>query len=584
MFPGMPPFDEIYGVYCKAEKYDRNPVFKDLKDKLFKTPCAMEAYSDYYNEENFEDKDYKDVAENPKDNAEMYIANCFKGQKILIVMLYNCGFNPQESSLVDKKYLSISTDKDSELCVKKAVEFFGIDIVVVEDYDAAMDELTKDDEKGNSIYYACWVIIGWNYPIIPNDKDANNIIPFTECLKKFWRNGGAVVMLAEGEPFYVQTNYFLERISVVDKKDDGTREAFIETKLRLHNNHKGGETLIGTENLQNPGTFYHTKNLYGTRSSLSHNLKKLFEGETISYVDNNPDKYKPFIPFMRGSEGGISALFYPANPEKQTGDIIIDCCYTKFFTQISANGTFQYIQNIAVFTAQFENSISYYHVKPHEYRPSRVIFDKTPYKGISFPYDELPTEIEEKEFDANVKNMKTLFAVDYSWSIENDSYYHRTLEKNFNEFYNEERGDVIFLWESKAKFIDYPEIKRIWKNQLGHDGTYPIAFLQLIRHECNSSSKFELPDQLIIITDGAIDECDIQGCVPYIHDNEILFKVVDTFIVGTVDNNCSVGTIFQKEEEVPTRIFIYNPNNENPNEPEVTDLMLPKDIRTFKKN
>ena len=41
--------------------------------------------------------------------------------------------------------------------------------------------------------------------------------------------------------------------------------------------------------------------------------KKLFEGITISYVQNNLDKIEPFIPFAIDNLGGITSLFYCAD-------------------------------------------------------------------------------------------------------------------------------------------------------------------------------------------------------------------------------------------------------------------------------
>ncbi|KAK8878640.1 hypothetical protein M9Y10_005420 [Tritrichomonas musculus] len=575
LFPPLSKLKELCSVLNQFEEYEKHPMFKELKEKLFKTPCAMDAYSDYYNEEKFAGTDYNEVVDNPTGkNTEMYVANCFKGQKILILMLYNCDFNLQESLKVNKKYLSTGPDKDSDLCVKKAVEFFGIDIVVVEDYDAGMEELMKKDKDGNCIYYACWVINGWDYPIIPNGKNPQHIIAFNECLKLFWENGGAVVMLAEGEPFFVQTNLFLETITIPGRiNDDGSREPSIKTKLRLHGNHEGKLTLLGTEdkNLPKPQEFYHTSNLYGTRSSLSHNLKKLYEGETISFVDYDPDQYKPFIPFMRDSKGGISALFYPADPSNHTGDIIIDCGYTKFFTNISSDGTFQYIQNIAAFTAQLENSLSFYHVKPEEYRPKGFNFDPTPLLNGNYPYKKVPKEEKVERLEQRIKNLQTLFAVDISGSIYKETYYHHILQKIFNKY---KAGDLILLWDHQAKWSDYQTIKQIWENKEGYGGTYPLAFLRTIQETGKKAP------HLIIVTDGEISQGDVQECVPFIHNNNIIFDIVDTYIVGTVGNNCSIGTIFQKEE-VPSRIYLYHPHSDDPEVPQVLDVVSPEDIEVF---
>ena len=184
--------------------------FKELKEKLFKAPCAMYAYSDYHNEEKFAGTDYNEVVDNPTGkNTEMYVANCFTGQKILILMLYNCDFNLQESLKVNKKYLSTGPDKDSDLCVKKAVEFFGIDIVIVQNYKDAIKELTKQTQQGKCDYYATWVLSGLPYDIpLPDGGKQYYVDQFIDCLILFWQNGGFVVLFSEGESLTFKMNLF----------------------------------------------------------------------------------------------------------------------------------------------------------------------------------------------------------------------------------------------------------------------------------------------------------------------------------------------------------------------------------------
>ena len=67
------------------------------------------------------------------------------------------------------------------------------------------------------------------------------------------------------------------------------------------------------------------------RSSFNHNITKLFEGFTNSYASYDLESIKPFKPFARDSEGGLMTLFYTANLDAGTGDIIIDCSYTRLY-------------------------------------------------------------------------------------------------------------------------------------------------------------------------------------------------------------------------------------------------------------
>ena len=134
--------------------------------------------------------------------------------------------------------------------------------------------------------------------------------------------------------------------------------------------------------MASPGLFNRKKNIYKfnniQRQSLSHNLYKIYEGITISSVTKNnkrkmhvkPNDIKPFIPFARDTEGGITSLFYLANDSGQ-GDLILDGGWTKLFCNMEEDGTFRYIQNIAGFTARPEVHLSN-NINPKDYRPKKI--------------------------------------------------------------------------------------------------------------------------------------------------------------------------------------------------------------------
>ena len=272
------------------------------------------------------------------------------GQKILIVMLYYVDlFN------IDKIF-----ENNGKKTVKEAVSTFGIEIIGVNNYEDAIKELTKN-EKGKCPYYACWLI---------NNRDTTeNTNQFLEILIKFWRNGGAVVLFSDNSPFIVETNLFLSKINI---------------DFKMEGDYIGKKEIFGDETglLESPGLFNRNKRLYKynniQRQSLSHNLYKIYEGETISSITKNNKRkmdvtlsdIKPFIPFARDTEGGITSLLYLANDSGQ-GDLILDGGFTKLFSNMEENGTFRYVQNIARFTARPEvhNSKK---ILPKDYRPEKV--------------------------------------------------------------------------------------------------------------------------------------------------------------------------------------------------------------------
>ena len=285
-------------------------------------------------------------------DCEMYISKSLLGQKILIVMVYY-----EDTCNIDKLYKN-----GDNKTVKDAVSHFGIDIVSVNNYNDAIKELTKD-ENGKCPYYACWVIN--NYQI----EDKGKL--FLKLLYAFWRNGGAVVLFADNEPYIEETNLFLKMINA---------------GFTMNGDYIGKKDIYGDNSglLNSPALFNRKKEIYKykeiQRQALSHNLYTIYEGNTISSITKNNKRgmdvklsdISPFIAFARDSEGGITSLMKLANDD--FGDLIIDGGFTKLFINMKETGTFRYVQNIAGFTARPEVHISNL-INPKIYRPKKVTLD-----------------------------------------------------------------------------------------------------------------------------------------------------------------------------------------------------------------
>ena len=522
---------------------ENNVIFKDLKNYLSETTHAMDAFSDMYNEEQ-EEKGANNELVNPKGlNTEMYVKGILEGQKILIVMLYDCIINIQESSLINPDFL-LSAKYSGEKCVKNAVEFFGIDIVVVQNYKEAVLELTKQTNPGKCDYYATWVLSGYPYDTeLPHKGNPHLVDQFIDCLIQFWNKGGSVVLFAESDPLTFQANKFLEKVTF----PDGSK-----TKLRLGGNHKGMKYLKGdpTGSLSHPGTFNRSPLQFQKchRASLSHNIYTIYEGETISFAPSEKSLYKPFTPFMKDSENGISALFYPGDQWQKAGlknipgDIIVDCGYTKLFDKISDTNecdTFRYVQNIAGWTAQCEFRRSILKIKPKDFRPEAVIFKLNENAKSNLQKPPKGSLQQDDSCYIDFSNCKRLFAIDYSGSVEGCSFYHRNLRKIFKDLYKS--GDTIMTWSSNAYVIDYNKMMRIIDREDGTNGTRPSSILEVL--ERNESIPRE---HLILVTDGHIDGGDIDNCDKIVQRKKIKFKYVTTYIIGP-NGDLSVGAPFARE-------------------------------------
>ena len=101
---------------------------------------------------------------------------------------------------------------------------------------------------------------------------------------QFWKNGGGLCLFENNAPFNYQINLFLEILEV---------ELKYKTKFRIGGNHPGKNMLMGDDNgeLTSSGTFNRIFFLIDdfSRVPKSHSLYKIYEGNTVSYIIENPN-------------------------------------------------------------------------------------------------------------------------------------------------------------------------------------------------------------------------------------------------------------------------------------------------------
>ena len=563
----------------------QNPTYKDLKEELSLITPELDAFDGYYNMEQ-EFKEGKHEFENPVGlNKELYTEECLKGQKILIVMLWTCDLSENESEFIRPEYILIpnkeeekETNKNSKniedeqiMCIKSAADHYGIELKIVLNYEDAINEITKQSTPGLCDYYAVWVICGPPYEILPIQENENKNNPhlinqFINVLIEYWKKQGSIFFLGEGNGLHYQLDLFLERAEFPKVG---------KVKFKIDDEHKGEGYLFGDMgdekgNIHKNGTF--NKNLQKfkdlKRSSIGHELLKIFEGISISYVKNEPEKIKPFIPFSIDNEGGINSLFYCADEEGH-GDIVIDCGYTKFFTQMRKEGTFRYIQNIIGWMGRPEVHDHIDKIDPTEWRPSAVIIDKINKneKWTKFKKIDIPKKICKR---LNPKEMKTLFAIDCSRSIRRKkSFYHQELNQIINEYYKE--GDIFYLWSDslKEKKISREKMKEFTNKMEGYGNTNSSLIAEIALDAGNTYR-----EHLLIVTDGEVPNSCIDKSTKLINDNNIKFKYVTTFIIGE-GSNLSVGAPYCRD--CPNITFAIREINKREN----MASLLPEDIQSL---
>jgi hypothetical protein len=167
----------------------------------------------------------------------------------------------------------------------------------------------------------------------------------SSCVTTFWKGGGAVVWWCDNDPLTYEYNEWLKTTNF---------PGFGKIGLQLVGGCDGRQTLRRGDIKQTKRQVFSNEDQrnqrFIIRRLLSHNLIHLCEGATISKA-NDPEKLGPF---SYNSSGGVNSMFLLLDYESLHGDVIIDCGLTKLFTELTAEGTLRYVQNITAFTIQCE--------------------------------------------------------------------------------------------------------------------------------------------------------------------------------------------------------------------------------------
>ena len=378
-------------------------------------------------------------------------------------MLWSHEMDPDESESVDEKYIK-EPYKGAKTCIKDLVEYFGVEITIVKNYEDAINELTTEDEnqKGKCKYFATMVLNGPNLAVLPHDEkiideaeESRYILQFLKVLKMFWENGGGVLLFNENEPFFFQTNLFLEMLEF-----PGNHK---KAKFRLDGNHKGTKEMHGNNegDLSKPGTFTRKKEVIDNyqRSIIGHGLTSINEGITLSYTDYDEEKVKPFFIFSRDNEGGVNSLYYIGTEGR--GDIIIDNSYTKFLSDLKNPCTAKLIQNMIAWIAKIEYHI-YCGNDPKLARPKMIDYEFDPKdKCENSKFSKKKTKRD------NTYKLKTIFAIDYSGSTKGKINYYNYLKNNMDEYYSDYlniHNDCFYDKNYYSYYFQYDLYSKVYKN------------------------------------------------------------------------------------------------------------------------
>ena len=343
-----------------SDNYGDFITYQKLFAFLENRPFSLESMEETVNRDEA-DK----IEKNPEinENNTMCLPGTFKGLKVLCCCFWSKNIaGSNESDWIDPNYLLRKYSYSCQHCLKDAFDYYGIDFVVRTNYDECIMELQKGGK-----YYAAWIICGDGKGKLPGGGNANIVGQFIECLNRFWMNGGALVFWCDNEPLTYEANLFLEKAEFPNE--------FSKSNVRFVGNHFGQREMKGGNIRVKKCGIFNDKRQFEEgkikRYSLGHNLKKIFEGTTVSFAkiineDTDEDDLKeeeldepsietllPFIPFAYDHQEGLSVIFYPSGEGDNRGDIIIDGGFSKLFYEIDKTGTYRYVLNVIAWTTQF---------------------------------------------------------------------------------------------------------------------------------------------------------------------------------------------------------------------------------------
>ena len=155
-----------------------------------------------------------------------------------------------------------------------------------------------------------------------------------------------------------------------------------------------------------------------------------------------------------------------------------------------------------------------------------------------------------------IENMKTLFAIDCTISLNGNNLYFSKLRDIKNKYYNISRGDKFYIWGDGYFCKNESEIEAFILVKCGffkERHGYYIA-------EIGKETKSENFEHLIIITDGSVDSHDIDESDRRVHEYGLHFKYVSYYIIGS-NGDESVGCPYARGN--PNTIYIIdNDGNE----------------------
>jgi hypothetical protein len=140
--------------------------------------------------------------------------------------------------------------------------------------------------------------------------------------------------------------------------------------------------------------------------------------------------------------------------------------------------------------------------------------------------------------DLGYTHARRLFAIDYSTSVTNNSFYYGQVEAIVTK--NIRRNDAVILWDHSYREITGEELSRVIGSRSGGGGTSPVAIAEAV-----ATLGSDVAWHLVLVTDGQVGVTSIDQCDSFIAERNLQFRYVSAFIIGE-EGNLSVVCPFTR--------------------------------------
>ena len=493
----------------------KEPEDKILKDSIDNEPINI--INMIFNENSeFSLSTAKEII-NPEEEPYYDIFDNFK---ILVVILY----------LGNKEHDKNITTEIFENNAGRSLKKKGFKYDIVYSYGEAIKKLVSS-EKGNCPYSETWIFCSKGDGTLPDkaeDKDQNKITIFLEIVSEFNKNGGALFLFCDNEPFVLEANLLLNEYLKLE-------EGKINFNMKgNYNNKNEKDRFIFEKGIQKSKNGYFQPEHYiespgeAERLSLRRGLNRFSEGITLSYAEtfDKSENYFPFKPFAYLTDPINKRpfiLYYDPKIKKgkiSRGPIVLHGGFTSAFYDFQQDGTGRLVISIACWLIRKEE----YFMDMRKGIIRSIPRIQYPNKGfITFTFN--------KWIKVENNNTFSILILDVSGSMER---YYSSLINMANNIIlqqqkNEENKGVIIFFGTTAKTIVNGKyrllnINDIKLSNVGVGTNFYLAFKEAEKYIYNKihfSNK-----RILFLTDGLSDSSEISQICHRMKKNKFIINII----------------------------------------------------------